>query len=145
MDNDTSAVPRSAQLLGYAGAIPFIIFSVVIFIANTEWRPICVVSLRTYAACIASFLGAIYWGLEMKSVAPSYKGFVWGIVPSLLATISMLLPTMIGLALITSVLWLCYFVDCLNYPRYGQGHWLRMRLVLTAIASLACICLITIV
>jgi len=139
METDKTAVHGMAQLLGYAGLIPFIALSGLVFIANNEWRPLCVSALRAYAACIASFLGAIHWGLVMKSAAPGSAAFLWGVVPSLLAAASLLPEPSTGLAMIAAVLWLCYFVDRAIYPRHSLGHWLRMRLILTAIASLACI------
>ena len=128
-----------AQLLGYAGLIPFIVLSGLVFVADNQWRPICVSSLRAYAACIASFLGAIHWGLVMKSSAPRPAAFLWGVIPCLLAVASLLPEPSIGLPTITAVLWLCYFVDLATYPGFGLGHWLRMRLTLTVIAGLACV------
>jgi len=139
METDKTAVHGVVRVLGYGGLIPFLVFSGLVFIADNEWWPICMLALRAYTACIASFLGAIHWGLVMKSAAPESASFLWGVAPCLLATAGLLLEPPTGLGMITAVLFLCYFVDRASYPRYGFGHWLPMRLTLTAIAGLACI------
>lgn len=139
METDKTALHGVARLLGYAGLIPFTVLAGLVCLADDAWRPGCMSALRGYAACIASFLGAIHWGLAMKRAAPGSAAFWWGVVPSLLATASLLPEPPVGLGMITAVLWLCYCVDRACYPRYGLGHWLPMRLALTTVAALACI------
>jgi hypothetical protein len=139
MESDKTFVPGLACLLGYAGLIPFVVLSASVFFVDNELRPSSVFALRVYAACIASFLGAIYWGLVMKAAAPASAALMWGITPSLLAFAALLVGPVPGLTMITAVLWLCYFVDRVGYPGFGLGHWLRMRLALTTIASLSCL------
>jgi len=36
--------------------------------------------------------------------------------------------------LVAAVLLVCLAVDFKVYPRYGLGHWLRMRLILSVVA-----------
>ena len=86
METDKTAVHRMARQLGYAGLIPFVVLSGLVCIVDNQWRPVCLSALRGYAACIASFLGAIHWGLVMKSAAPGSAAFLCGVVPGLLAT-----------------------------------------------------------
>ena len=139
MESPKTVVHGFARLLGYAGLIPFVVLSGLIVVAGDAWRPLCVSLLRAYAACIASFLGAIHWGLVMKSATPRRAAYVWGVIPCLLASASLLPEPPVGLGMIAAVLWLCYVVDHASYPGFGLAHWLRMRLILTAVASLACI------
>lgn len=139
MNKKNTVVPVSAQWLSYAGIIPFIVLPGLALLAENELRQFGVFALRGYAACVASFLGAIYWGLVMKAAAPNTAALLWGVSPSLLAFAALLQEPVIGLIMVSGVLWLCYFIDSRSYPDFELGHWLRMRLILTTIASLACI------
>jgi hypothetical protein len=64
---------------------------------------------------------------------------VWGVAPSLLAWASLLIVPGAGSLLLAATLWLCFLVDRRVYPRFGLQAWLRMRLVLTTVASAACV------
>jgi Protein of unknown function (DUF3429) len=63
---------------------------------------------------------------------------VWGVVPSLLAWLALLLAPTLGLSLIAALLWACFAVDRVLYPRYRLQAWLPMRLRLTVVASISC-------
>ena len=97
-------------------------------------------ALLAYGAVIASFLGAIHWGLVMREApAQPLPSLVWGVVPSLLGWVAVLLGHAQGLVLITALLWVCFAVDRVVYPRYQLQAWLPMRLQLTLVASLSCL------
>jgi len=116
-------------------------------------------ALLAYGASILSFMGAIHWGLAMRdsagtsirngvgmdansrttaTVGTANKLLLWGVVPSLLAWVALLIGTAPGLWLVVLGLWICFTVDRTVYPRFGLQSWLPMRLVLTLIATVAC-------
>lgn len=129
-----------AQSLGYGGLIPFVGLAAATFMQSPAVRGASLLALLAYGATILSFLGAIHWGLAMRDAASQSTGLVvWGVMPSLLAWIAMLLGPVIGLCMIAAGLWVCLLVDQRVYPRFGLRGWLPMRQLLTAVASLSCI------
>lgn len=129
----------TAQSLGYGGLVPFVGLALVIWLWPIHQAQ-AATALLAYGATIASFLGAIHWGLTMRdSQVQSTRLLVWGVIPSLVAWVALLLPAAQGMLLIAALLWACFAVDRVVYTRAGLRAWLPMRLLLTAIASLSCI------
>ena len=133
--------PPWAQGLGYSGLIPFVALALAIWLLEPTNRLRSVTALLAYGASILSFLGAIHWGLLMCHTTShqSKKLLVWGVIPSLLAWIALLLNPIAGLYLVAAGLWSCFAVDRVVYSRVGVQMWLPMRLMLTMVASLSCI------
>lgn len=138
---------RWAQLLGYGGLIPFVVLAAATWLAPPDWRSYIGLALLGYGATITSFIGAIHWGLVMRDESlpsrPSPLVLAWGVVPSLIAWFALMLglisgPTA-GLCVIAALLWLCFAVDRIAYPRFNAQAWLPMRLLLTLVASASCI------
>jgi hypothetical protein len=96
-------------------------------------------ALRAYAAAIVSFLGAIHWGLAMRQAPADTLLLWWGVGPSIVGWLSLLVLPIAGSLMLAAALWLCFLVDRKVYPRFGLQAWLRMRLVLTTVASAACL------
>lgn len=129
-----------AQGLGYGGLIPFIGLALAVWLQDLPDRARSLSALQGYGATILSFLGAIHWGLAMREASGQPTGWlVWGVTPSLVAWVALLLNPAIGLWLIAAGLWTCFAVDRLAYPKFGVRAWLPMRLVLTLVASFSCI------
>ena len=129
-----------ARRLGYGGLIPFFLLALAIWLADPADRAFSGLALRGYGATITSFLGALHWGLVMRDAShqsPSLLG--WGVAPSLGAWIALMLSPVAGLLVIAGLLWACFGVDRLIYPRFQVQGWLPMRLTLTLIASASCI------
>lgn len=82
----------TAISLGYAGLIPFIVFSI------GSWFQLPMLSdstyiLTAYAAIILSFMGAIHWGIAMSSTEDQNgKYYIASVIPGLSAWIALLLP-----------------------------------------------------
>ena len=95
-------------------------------------------AMSAYAALIVSFLGGIHWGLAFRQSAPPASLFVWGVVPSLLAWVAVLMPPHAGLVLHGVLLVVCYLVDRRVYPVQGAAHWLTLRFRLSSVAALCC-------
>jgi hypothetical protein len=128
-----------AQRMGYGGLIPFVALALAVCLAAPAARATSSQALLAYAACIASFLGAIHWGLVMRDAArQSLAALGWGVLPSLLAWVALLLGPPLGLWMMAILLWLCFAVDRVVYPRLQLQVWLPMRLRLTLVASASC-------
>lgn len=124
----------AGHLLGYWGLAPFVTLAALSFLVSSAHRPAVIFSLLTYGVTIVSFLGAIHWGLTMVESVPNKRQLVWGVVPSLLAWISLMIQVEYGLLLVAAVLLLCLVIDYNIYPNFGLDHWLRMRLHLSVVA-----------
>lgn len=134
----TSAIPRWARRFGYAGLVPFLGLAAACWMVPATLRAVVLQSLVGYGATIASFLGAIHWGLAMRDpLTPQPGPFVWGIFPSLIAWLALMLPPAQGLIALTLLLGLCLAIDLRSYPAYGLRMWIPMRMQLTAIASVS--------
>ena len=138
---DLSTPPVWARRLGYAGLLPFVGLAIATCYFQDGLRLQWAYALLTYAATIASFLGAIHWGLAMRAQQvsePAIAVWLWGVIPCLLAWVALLIPFGAGLWSLAVLLWACYGVDSRAYPRLGVQEWLSMRLVLTQVASACC-------
>ena len=126
--------------MGYAGLLPFMLLGAGSSLLDPAHRPVFLLALLGYGAVIASFLGAIHWGLLMRDTAqPSPALLAWGVLPSLLAWVALLVGPVAGLVLMAAVLWACFAVDRVVYPRFQVQGWLPMRLRLTCVASASCL------
>jgi hypothetical protein len=127
-----------ALKLGYAGLAPFLIGALLAMVVREDAHPFVVLGLAAYATAILSFLGGIHWGLAMRAAVPDPARYVWAVVPSLVATVAVLMPAYAGLVIDGLMLVVCYLVDRKVYPRHGLAAWLTLRFRLTAVATLAC-------
>ena len=127
----------TAKLLGYAGLIPFVVFSA------GSWVPLAYVSdatamLISYAAVILAFMGAIHWGVAMVNNAdPSARHFIVSVIPALLGWLALQLPQLLALVVL-----LCGFIGLFIYDRavakvrLFPGWYIPMRIRLTFIVAL---------
>lgn len=129
-----------ALRLGYSGLLPFVALSAAAWKLTGTNQLQAQFALAAYGATIVSFLGAIHWGLALRNTeSPDTGMLVWGVVPSLLAWVALLMGGSAGLWLLAGSLWACFAVDRRLYPRFGLRGWLGMRLALTVVASASCI------
>jgi hypothetical protein len=141
-ETNVSNPPTWANLLGYAGLIPFVVLAAAFWWPDRISHTFISHALSSYAAVIISFLGAIHWGLSMRDTQPATTGasvWIWGITPSLLAWMATLLTSPFDLLFMAILLWICYRVDQKRYPHYQLESWLPMRFRLTLVASIACL------
>ena len=133
--------PPYVKILSYGGMIPFIALAAALWLVDTTSQAFISLALVAYGAAIASFLGAIHWGLAMRDPQQQQEltSYAWGVAPSLVAWLAVLSDRGLGLALLAILLWACYGVDRLVYPVYQLRHWLPMRLRLTIAASTSCL------
>lgn len=126
-----------AWLLGLAGLIPFVAGAALQWASPPGWRMLAGSALLTYGAVIVSFLGGIHWGLAMRMQAPPASRLVWGVLPSLLGWLAVLLDSPWGQSVLVVSLVLCVGVDRITYRELGLKAWLPLRALLTAVASLS--------
>ena len=131
---------KTVTRLGYAGLIPFVLLAALMWLVDAELLPFVAIALGGYAATIASFLGGVHWGIGfMKGeVSPRFH-FIWGVVPSLIVWLALMMPARAALPLLGVVVVACYLVDLKTYPASGLASWLPMRLRLTVVATLSCL------
>ena len=129
-----------ARRLGYGGMIPFVGLAAALWWARPGDGHPASMALLGYGATVASFLGAIHWGLVMRD-GPTQPllPLLWGVVPSLVGWVALMLDPAPGLLLIATLLWACFLVDRGLYSRYQLQAWLPMRLWLTLAASSSCL------
>ena len=131
---------QTINRLGYAGLIPFILLAALMWLVDAELLPFVAIALSGYAATIVSFLGGVHWGIGfMKGEATPQFHFVWGVVPSLIAWLALMMPAYAALPLFGLVVVACYAVDSKTYPAAGLASWLPMRLRLTVVATVSCV------
>ena len=131
---------QTVNRLGYAGLIPFVLLTALMWLVDAELLPFVAVALSGYAGAIVSFLGGVHWGIGfMKGEATPQFHFVWGVVPSLIAWLALMMPAYAALPLFGLVVVACYAVDSKTYPAAGLASWLPMRLRLTVVATASCV------
>lgn len=135
---DSPALPARASRLAYAGAVPFMIGALLVWLVHDDVQPYAALALSAYAALIASFLGGVHWGLAMRISEPPASAFAWAVLPALVAWPALLMPPDAALAMLGALLVGCYLVDRRLYPVYGVAHWLNLRFRLSAMAALSC-------
>lgn len=126
--------------MGIGGLIPFVGLALLVWFGPAAYRPSTITALLGYGASILSFLGAIHWGLGMgdsSRAGPSL--WIWGVVPSLIAWVALLVTPAIGLGLVAAGLVACLAVDSRVYPRFAMAAWLPLRNILTGVASVCCL------
>ncbi len=128
------------ERLGYAGLIPFVVLALFMWIVSAEAHPFVAIALSAYGATIASFLGGIHWGIGLRHNAPQRKlHMLWGVVPSLVSWVAVIMPAYAGLPVLGFLLIGCYLVDRKTWPEAGLRDWMTLRFRLTVVSALSCL------
>ncbi len=129
-----SGKEKTAKSLGYAGLIPFIVFSIgswfqLPFISDSTYI------LTAYAAIILSFMGAIHWGIAMSSTEDQNgKYFVASVIPGLSAWLALLLPQRYAITLLMiGFIALIIYDWSVEKPQRLPGWYIPMRNRLTLV------------
>ncbi len=130
--------PPAALRLGWAGLLPFVGGALLVWLVRPDAHPYVTLALSAYAAVIVSFLGGIHWGLAFRQPQPPVWLLGWGVVPSLVAWVAVVMPPSAGLVIHAVMLLVCYGVDRRVYPQFGAAAWLTLRFRLSSIAALSC-------
>jgi len=127
----------TAKALGYAGLIPFVVFSI------GCWIPLPYVTnapyiLITYGAVILSFMGAVHWGVAMANKDQQQgKFFISSVLPALIAWTALLLAQPLALViLLAGFIWLYTYDRSVEKAQALPGWYIPMRTRLTAVVVL---------
>jgi hypothetical protein len=131
-------LPLSARRLGHAGLLPFVIGAALVWLVRDDAHDFAARAMSAYAAVIVSFLGGIHWGLAFRHAEPPRLLLAWGVLPSLVAWLAVLMPPGAGLVVHGTMLAACYAVDRRIYSTEGVARWLTLRFRLSAVAALCC-------
>ena len=124
--------------LGYLALLPFVVGAALVWIVRADAHPYVTSALSGYAAVVLAFIGGIHWGFGFREENATPRLFVWGVVPSLVAWVAVVMQPYAGLVLHGVMLVVCYLVDRKVYPAHGAARWLTLRFRLSVVASLSC-------
>ena len=137
------SVRRTANRLGYAGLIPFVVLAPASLLDTHHgitWSD----ALFAYGAVILSFVCALHWGFAMTlpglDDARRVRTMLWSVVPSLMAWPALLLVPMEAAVLLVTGFVLHYIQDR-RLARHAElpAWYLPLRLQLTVVACLSLI------
>lgn len=140
--NALTKMPRTAYYLGLSGAIPFITGAVACNITADPY--IFARATQLYGTSVLSFLGAVHWGVALRSsingVAPR-RDFIYGVIPSLLGWSAALMQPAEGLIVLATGFTGAFLYDMV---RFGSGSevpawYRRLRLPLSVAAVGGCV------
>ena len=145
----SETAPVMAQLLGYAGALPFAggALFVAFDLTIAGFDPFRL--LVGYGAVILSFLGGLHWGRVAAASAqqtdqPASLWLVWSVVPSLLGWAALFMPPLAAVIVLSAGFILALLIDLgrLGAGLAGAPRWpvwmrrLRTHLTFVAVASI---------
>jgi hypothetical protein len=134
-------MPKTPFLLGAGGLVPFVVLSGATWAAPEAYTPTLLFWLSSYAALIASFLGAVHWGAALLHPAMSEQDrsvfMTWSIVPAMAGWVSLLMPIKTGLLMLIAIYAIQFAADRQLASRFQIPDWyLRLRGSLTPVAVL---------
>ncbi len=134
----SQSVPAPAQVLGFAGLIPFAGCALAVAFLP-EIKPEAADALLNYGAVILSFLGGIRWGFAVfEGDRAGWIAYGVSVIPSLVAWVAAAGGGPVGLIILAIALALWYGVERATPPALALPGWyLRLRGILTAIAALS--------
>ena len=136
----TMTVESLVQRLALLGLMPYVLLAALVWLVPADLHPFIAVALVGFAAVNAAFLGGIHWGIGLRAGAPFGLWHLgWGIVPSLIAWVAVVMPAYAGLPLLGLLLLACCVVDHKTWPRAGLETWLPIRLRTTVVSVLCCL------
>lgn len=139
---EPAALPRLAWLLGLGGLIPFVAAAGFVLAGPPMWQPFALKALTAYGAVILAFLGAVHWGFALPLAGAPLPGMaarlVLGVVPALVAWVALLLPPIVGLALLAAGILATFATEAWAARRGAVAiSYLRLRAVLSGGAAAA--------
>lgn len=137
-----SSIPLPALIIGAAGLLPFFALAAGIMLFPEPNLSYYLSWLTQYGALIVSFVGALQWGLVMRSaqagVGLQSAAFGWSVCPALIAWVALQLPQYEGIYLLAALFVLCLMMDWRFARRHALPRWfMRLRGALTAGAVLS--------
>ena len=126
---------RNAAVLGYGGLIPFIVLALTPLI-DARWTVLAGHALTVYTVAVLSFIGAMAWGVAL--VCPNLTSahrrglLIWGVAPSLLASLAALASSPERYLLFVATLWLAWWAERRLFPLQALPvDWPKLRVRLS--------------
>ena len=137
MHRPESNIPAPALILGVGGLLPFAALTVGIVMFPEPNLSYFLGWLVQYGALIASFVGALQWGLIVRepnlSAIEQWSAMGWSVCPALVAWVALQLPQYAGCYLLALLFLVCWLMDWRFARRYALPPWyMRLRSLLTA-------------
>jgi len=131
---------RNAAVLGYGGLIPFIVLALTPLI-DARWTMLAGQVLTVYTVAVLSFIGAMAWGVALvcPNLTPAHRRglLLWGVAPSLLASLAALAPLPDRYLLFVATLWLAWWAETRLYSTSVlTPRWRKLRLRLSTAVTL---------
>ncbi|KAI3434799.1 hypothetical protein D9Q98_002857 [Chlorella vulgaris] len=143
-----AGVPGVTKTLGFAGVLPFWVFSPAVapllpldLLLDPAMLAATGLLQVGYGATILSFLGGVHWGLAMTNVGGDLafkmadQRYLWSVLPCLMAWPTIAMPTAAAAGIQAGLFTAVYFVD---RSWAGKGllppWYINMRLPLTLMA-----------
>ncbi len=137
-----SSIPLPALIIGAAGLLPFFALAGGIMSFPEPNLSYYLGWLTQYGALIVTFVGALQWGLVMRSPladsSEQWAAFGWSVCPALIAWVALQLPQYEGVYLLAALFVLCLLMDWRFARRHAIARWfMRLRIALTTGAVLS--------
>jgi uncharacterized protein DUF3429 len=134
-------IPKVPFWIGAGGLMPFVVLSGAVWAAPEAYTPALLNWLSSYAAIIASFLGAVHWGVALlhPEMTEQDRGvfMTWSIVPALAGWFALLMPMKTCLLMLIATSVIQFAADRQLASRFHLPDWyLRLRSGLTPVAVL---------
>jgi hypothetical protein len=145
--NASGRIPAAAAWLGGLGLIPFVAMTLVLVAGGPALPFAPGLALIGYGAVILSFLGGIHWGVALRPTvdlhndsSPIAVSLVFGVIPSIIGWIALLLPLATATALLCAGFALQLWLDLRTIAQGRLPAWFaRLRIILTVIVMLSLI------
>ena len=126
---------RNTAVLGYGGLIPFVVLALAPLI-EARWTVLAGHALTVYTVAVLSFIGAMAWGVAL--VCPNLTSahrrglLIWGVAPSLLASLAALASSPERYLLFVATLWLAWWAERRLFPHQALPvDWPKLRVRLS--------------
>jgi hypothetical protein len=136
MHNSSDRIPLAALVFGVGGLIPFAALAIGIVAFPEPNLSYFLGWLTQYGALIASFIGALQWGMALTlpmTQAQQTAAFAWSVCPALIAWIALQLPQYEGCYLLAALFLLCLWMDARFARTHAVPRWyMKLRIILTS-------------
>ena len=125
-----------ARWLGYLGLIPFVAGAALALAGDPATRDLAVRAVVAYGAVIASFVGAVHWGLALSTGGERASTlYLVSVLPSLAGWLALLFAPRTGLLLLIAVFVLVWAYERATlWPSLFPDWFPALRTHLTAVA-----------
>ncbi|MGE0408805.1 MAG: DUF3429 domain-containing protein [Amphiplicatus sp.] len=134
-------IPQSAAMLAYAGALPLIVWALLILVRPESYGVFAKEFMIVYGGVLIAFFGGVRWGVAvMRPEGPGFRNLLGGVIPVIVAMpIFFMGDDRLKLIMIAIALPIL-LVDDLRATRRGSGApdwYLGVRAPLTVLMEIS--------